>query len=158
MTVEPTTDVELIRLAMTHPRIWPAISDDFAPPSERFIPPTGPGILYLAVYEDIEPLGVFMLVQHSVVMWEVHTCLLPIAWGARAAEAAQLAADWMFAHTHCQRIITNVPAGNRLALRFAKRAGMTQYGVNPRSYQKDGHLIDQIMLGISKESTCQQQQ
>jgi RimJ/RimL family protein N-acetyltransferase len=152
MTIEPTTDRELIRLAMVHPRVYPSISDDFSPAPQDFQPHIGPGTLYLAVYDGDNYLGCFLFVQWSPVMFEVHTCLLPAAYGAKATEAAKAAAEWMFHHTTCRRIITHVPQYNRLALRFAERAGLTQCGRNYQSYQKDGRLHDLIMLGLSKES------
>jgi hypothetical protein len=43
-----------------------------------------------------------------------------------------------------------VPANNRLALSFAKSCGMTEYGLNPQSFLKDGQLYDQVLLGVSK--------
>jgi RimJ/RimL family protein N-acetyltransferase len=103
------------------------------------------------VRDGAEVLGLFMLVRHNAVTWEIHTCLLPSAWG-RTIEAAREMAGWAFAHMPCFRIITNVPAYNRLALKFAQRAGMIEYGTNYRSYLKDGRLWDQICLGLSKET------
>jgi RimJ/RimL family protein N-acetyltransferase len=58
--------------------------------------------------------------------------------------------SWLWAHTSCRRLITNVPARNRLALRFAEAAGMERFGVNHASLLKDGKLQDQILLGLSR--------
>jgi hypothetical protein len=43
-----------------------------------------------------------------------------------------------------------VPAHNRLALAFAEAAGMKVYGRNHASFLKNGELLDQICLGLSK--------
>ena len=63
--------------------------------------------------------------------------------------AAQALPDWIFTHTPCRRIVTNIPTTNRLALHFALRAGMRLYGSNSASYLKNGELLDQICLGLS---------
>jgi RimJ/RimL family protein N-acetyltransferase len=96
-------------------------------------------------------LGMWSLVAHNAVCWEIHTCLLPHAWG-RSLRAALEMAEWIWRETPCRSLITHVPAYNRLALKFARQAGMTEYGVIPRSWLKDGILWDQIVLGLSKDN------
>jgi RimJ/RimL family protein N-acetyltransferase len=146
---EYTTDSKLVKSIVTHPRIWPHVTDDFSPNVEAYVPPQA-GI-YLLVKDGDETLGLFFLHPHNAICWEIHTCLLPNAWGQRAKQVVKEAAPWIFAHTGCKRIITNVPDYNRLALRLAKEAGMEQFGVNEKSFQKKGQLHDQIMLGLSKD-------
>ncbi len=71
-----------------------------------------------------ELLGIFILAPQSAVCWEIHTRLLPTAWGAKARAAAQGVTRWAWANVPgCRRIVTSVPAQNRLAIRFAERAG-----------------------------------
>lgn len=158
MTIERTFDYALVREMMTHPKVWPWITDDGSPPVEAFQPAESEMIWYLAARDGDEVLGIWMLVPQNAVCWEVHTCLLPKAFGERARRAALIAVSFVFDTTPCVRLFTNVPQYNRLALRFAKAAGMTEFGVNKGSYLKRGKLYDQIMLGISKGEQCQQQQ
>jgi len=147
---ERTRDYELARQVLTHPKIYPAISDDSSPAREDYQPIASEAVIYLAVYDAAELLGLFLFVPQSGVCVEVHTCLLPRAWGGRAAEAARAARAWIWANTPAARIVTSVPEGNRLALRFARQAGMTEYGRNPASIQRNGRLEDLILLGMSK--------
>jgi len=151
LSFERSQDWELIRGIMLNPKIWAHISDDSTPPLDQFEPVQAEHIWYVIVRDGEEVLGLFMLVRHNAVTWEVHICLLPSAWG-RTLQAARGMAAWAFANMPCLRIITHVPAYNRLALRFAERAGMTQYGINYRSYLKNGRLWDQFCLGMSKET------
>lgn len=157
MQIVRTTDIELIRQAMTHPKIYPHVSDDGSPAPEDYEPPLSDVMYFLAAYYAGQFLGVFLFHPHNHVCYEVHTCLLPDAWGM-AEVCGKAAVAWMFANTPCQRVITNVPANNRLALRLSKAVGLEQFGLNERSFLKEGVLRDQIMLGISKEASCQQQQ
>jgi RimJ/RimL family protein N-acetyltransferase len=147
----PITDEELISSTIRHPRIWPSISDDGCPPPNEFRHQVSDAMIYLGMFSDDEFHGFFMLHRHNAICWEVHTCLLPSAWGKLSAILAGECIEWIFSETECRRLITNVPAGNILAKRLALSVGMTEFGRNPRSFLKNGEAIDQIMLGISKE-------
>ena len=151
---ERSFDYELIRSILTHPRLWKYLSDDYSPAPGDFYPQEHPSIWYVIVRDVHEKgadlLGLWMFVPQNGVCWEVHTALLPCAWGERGQLAARLLPMWMWYASHCRRIVTNVPASNRLALHFAYRAGMKVFGVNEASYLKNGVLLDQVMLGISR--------
>lgn len=157
---QPTRDLELVRRVMTHPKIYRHLADDGCPPPDEFRPADHPAILYLTVWQGDELLGLWMLVPHNAVCWEAHTALLPSAWG-RAREAARAMLAWLWAHTGCRRLIGAVPRSNRLAAKLARDAGMREYGVNEKSFLRQGRLEDQIMLGISASEqeckSCQQQ-
>lgn len=151
MILHRTFDMGIVRHIMTHRRVYPHLSDDGSLPADQFQPMANDAIFYLLARDDKAPLGVFMLVPHNTVCYEVHTCMLPRAWGGPAQRAAFEGTLWMFNHTKCTRIITNVPAYNTLAKRFAEDCGMTQFGINPKSFLKNGVLYDQYLLGVSKE-------
>lgn len=149
IVVERTFDLELIKSIATHPKVYPHINDDNAPSAEQYQPPDPWAVWYITVKDEGELLGMFALIPQSSVCFEVHTCLLPVAWGERATLAARAGRAWMWVHSPCRRIITNIPDDNRLALRFAKRAGMTEFGINEKSRLRGGKLIDQHLLGVS---------
>ena len=144
-------DMELVRVVLTHPQIYPWITDDSCPPAKEFQPVDHPQFWYVIVREaPDEVLGLWMLVPQNEICWEIHTCLLPKAWGTTAREAAAEFLQWVWKNTSCWRLITNVPVNNRLAFRFAKAAGMTVFGLNEKSFLKNDEALDQIMLGITK--------
>lgn len=149
MRIERTFDEELIRSIITHPKIYPYASDDSSPAADRFRPSMHESIYYLTPI-DSEVMGVFMLVPVNAITYEVHTCIQPEYWGKKAAEAARLLIDWMFGNTPCRKIITHVPAYNRLAYRFAKQAGLADEGLIKNSFLKHGQVYDQHLLGIAK--------
>lgn len=151
MEIERTTDAVYIKGCLTHKSIWPHIHDDDACSAEDYEPPINDGIYWLKV-TDTRPVGVFFLHPHNSICFEIHTCLLPEIWG-RTQECTAVVIAWVFENTPCERLITNVPAYNKLAMRLAKRSGMMQFGVNEKSYLKSGILQDQVMFGISKENT-----
>jgi RimJ/RimL family protein N-acetyltransferase len=159
---ERSIDYELIRSIITHPKLWPYLSDDGSPEPEDFQPIRHEALWYVIVREveadaagDL--LGMWMFVPQNSICWEVHTALLPSAWGERGQLASRLLPGWMWKNTPCRRIITSVPSSNRLALHFAARAGMTVYGVNECSYLKNGMLCDQICLGLTQSPDWEQE-
>jgi RimJ/RimL family protein N-acetyltransferase len=149
-TFERSEDWELIKKIVTHRRVYPAVSDDFSPPADKWEPVKHAEAWYVIARDGEETLGLWALFPDNRICWKVHTCLLPKAYGERAKIAVREAIAWVWANTPCLRVVTDVPEYNRLALKFALDAGLTQFGLNPKAYMKDGKLHDVIMLGISK--------
>ena len=155
MRIRQTHNAELIQSIVTHEAIWPHVSDDAC--DKATYKPSMDGCMWLEVV-DCDCLGVYLIHRHNAVTYEIHTCLLPAAWGNKSKKAGKLVLDWIFQNTPCQKVITQVPEDNSLALRYAIRCGMVQEGVNRASFLKNGKLLDMTQLGITKkEHTCQQQ-
>ncbi len=152
-TFHRSTDWPLIRRMMTHPRVWPHISDDFAPAPAEFAPADNPGFCYVMVEDGDTPIGLFLLQAHNGCHVEVHTCLLPAGWVRGSREIARQAVAWLWPNCpQIERLTTTVPQNNLLALRFAQAMGMIEYGVNPKSRKKNGVLVDQTLLGMNRPS------
>lgn len=151
MIYERTTNTEIIKQIVTHPRLYRWVTDDFAPPAADFEPNNDPRIWHVIVWSGYfgQRLGLLTFLGQSTVLWEVHCCLLPECWG-RTVEAARGAFQWIFDHTSAQRIVATIPVYNRLTVRLAKAVGMSQYGLNPQSFMKGGELHDTVLFGISK--------
>lgn len=143
--IERTYDADFITHCVTHPDVWRMAADDGYPDPCLYFPPMADSIYWVRAGDH----GVFMAHPHNSITFEVHTLLLPSARG-KAVEFAKAAIAWAFANTACERLITNVPSFNPLALRLAKKSGMSEYGVNQKSFKRGGVLYDQILLGISK--------
>lgn len=150
LTFERTFDFDLVRWIITHKRVYAGVKDDFSPAPSDYPVATHPGIWYVLVKEKTKLLGMFVFIPENAICWEVHTCLLPEGRGSKAIEAARGVADWIWANTTCQRIVTKIPQSNKLANLLAVNAGMSTYGVNPRSIQRGGRLEHQYLLGLSR--------
>ena len=158
MTFIRTHDMDIVRQVMTHPKVYPWISDDGCPTAEEFRPVDIEPLWYVLCCDGADLLGLWLFSPQNSVTYEVHTCLVPGHGFRRAREAGKAVLRWMWKNSGAQRIVTNVPAFNRIALRYAQDGGLVQFGVNRESFLKDGILYDQILLGISrpKEAQCQQ--
>lgn len=150
ISTERTFDVDYIKSCVTHPKIWDHSVDDGGTRINEYTPPIDECVYWLKAVENGKQYGVFLLHPHNSICYEVHTCLLPEIWG-RTIECTHAGIEWMFKNTSCRRIITSVPKYNKLALRLAKKSGLKEYGINTKSYLKNGILHDLIILGISKE-------
>lgn len=147
---ERTFDAALVRQAIAHPRTYRSHCCDGSPDREAWQPNMGNDIWYVAAWENETYLGVFMFVPHNPILWEVHTCLMPIAWGDRARECALSVAKWIWKNTPCEHIKTYIPDDNPLAVKFAHAAGMRIYGEIPRSFPRNGIVHAQLVMGIMK--------
>ena len=157
LKIERTRDVALATKIITDPSVYPHVTDDGAPEPQDFIAVETESVFYLLLKEDEDVLGMWLVHPHNFITCSVHTCMLPEGRGKRGLEGARLCAAWVWENTQYRRIITEVPETNRLALAFAKKAGMEQFGVNPKSFQKNGTIQDIIMLGISSPEEPYQQ-
>lgn len=155
MKVERTHDMALVASIMGHPSIFRHIAEDGIDEPE---PVDHPGFYWMQAKIAGKVAGLFLVHANSSVCYEMHTMILPEFRGAQASCAAQALLTWAFTTTPCRKMVTRIPDYNRAALRFAEANGMRQEGVNRASYLKDGLLIDQIMLGITKQEweLCQQ--
>jgi hypothetical protein len=149
-------DYELIRRIMTHPRVYPHISDDGSPAVEQYRPIENDALWYVILRDvkpadEVETLGLWLFVPENSVCWQVHTCLLPDAWGPQGRAAAKVLQEWIWTRTPCRRIVTVIPELNKLAVWFAFEAGMIPYGFNPHSFLKNGELWGQVLMGVSKQ-------
>lgn len=148
---ERTTDPELIRSIAAHPRIYEHLHDDFAPPREQWRPTIHPLISYMVAYEDDQLIGLFIVNAHSCVLWELHECFLPRVWGTgKPLQCANEFRKWIWRESNCLRMFGQILASNKSALRLALKAGMTEFGVHPRSFMKNGIMQDQILVGIDR--------
>jgi len=144
-----TRNFPLIQQIVTNPAIYPFVSDDGSPAPEYWKAPEC--LKYCLVTDSDEVLGLWIFRYVRAALWDVHTCLLENARGKRAYEAVKMAPAWAWENLPgARRLITEVPVYNRPALIFALKAGMEKYGVNPKSYLKDGKLHDVVLLGISR--------
>ena len=150
-----TTDTELIKRAVTHPKVWARLEYDFSPSAEEFDPPLDEHIWYISVFCRGEFLGIFALIERSPVLWEIHAALLPIAWGKPSRQIFPELLDWIWEHTTCHRLIADIPDFNRSALKYAEDVGMVRWGINEAAYQKDNKLYNIVMFGISRPESIQ---
>lgn len=149
--IEPTNDYEFIKKIATNDQIWPWVSDDFSL-KENFKPDER--MLYLKISEDGKDVGFFSITCHNSVFFEIHTAILPEFWGKSLKYSIEVI-GWIFAKTRCEKLITFVPENNERALVYAEKSGLIKEAFVSDSFVKDGKLIGQYILSISRADICQ---
>ena len=77
----------IIELTIKNPKIYRWLKDDNTP--EDWKPIITNDRYYLGVYDDDnEYLGLFLFIPLTSILYEIHTCLLPEAWGKNSVKAA----------------------------------------------------------------------
>ena len=158
--VKPITDIEVIRQTITAPSVWKFAADDLSGDVEVFTPKRE--AFYLGSWGTDEDgcsrfLGMFMCSPVTGTVVDLHTCLLPAAWGEKAKECAHATREWIWQNTPYTKVTGAIPANNRLLLKFTHDIGMSQYGVCKRAWLKNGKTWDLILVEVNKEAPCQQQ-
>lgn len=159
ITVKPIHDMEIVKKAITAPSVWKFAADDLSGCPDSFTPKTE--AFYLGSWEEDDGctrfLGMFMCSPITGTVVDLHTCLLPAAWGEKAKECAHVTREWIWANTPYTKITGAIPANNRALLKFTKDVGMREYGVCRDAWLKGGKTWDLILVEINKEVPCQQQ-
>ena len=153
ITLQPLNDLDLINRVILDSAVNDDISDDATKHHElQQLPHT---FECLGIYQNEEVKGLFMLVPQNAVTAEIHTCLL--LRGKEAFQAGQLLLDYLF--SNYQKAISYTPSTNKKALFYALRLGFKKEGVLAQSFLKNGKLLDQTLVGLTKgEYLCQLQQ
>lgn len=153
ITLQSLNDLDLINRVILDAAVNDDISDDATKNHELQHLPHA--FECLGIYQDEEIRGLFMLVPHNAVTAEIHTCLL--LRGKEAFQAGQLLLDYLF--SNYQKAISYTPSTNKKALFYALRLGFKKEGVLTQSFLKNGMLVDQVVVGLTKgEYLCQLQQ
>ena len=143
-------DYAAIRALCTHPRIFDQISDDYTADPAKWKPIESELVTYLLATDEQGPFGFGIFIPQTHVQFSAHMGFLPRSWGADARHSFERMLGCMWANSTARRIVGEIRRDNLLAIRFARRAGFAIYGINPKSYLKNGVLLDQVCLGISK--------
>lgn len=144
-----TRDLALVRAAIAgDPGVYNASSDDSAPRRADWQPNDHPAIWYVIAHSDGHFIALYTFIPQNAVTAEIHTTRV---FGRGAAEQLAGAVRWFGCETSVRRIVAAIPATNRAAVRCALRAGFRQHGRDPKSWLKDGRLVDRVLVGISIE-------
>lgn len=137
-----TTDEELIRSILTHPRVWARVAEDGIEPHE-YRPLRHPRVFYLV--RD-EKLCSFKPVNG--VTWEHHIAATPGEGGIE--QFALDCVEWMFENTPAEKLVAMPPSFNWHAAALARRIGYRDEGRITRCVKWRGRLHDMLVLGIEK--------
>jgi hypothetical protein len=156
MTIERWTDYEAIAAILRQPEQALSMGDDESTPILASIAPqTLANHLFVLVRVAGAPGALWGLAKRNAVLWEAHVCILPALRKPAARDRAfQIMLDWVWNNLPCERLISEIPACNWQAIRYARRNGAAEFGRNPKAWLKGGKLWDLVCMGIGKPATA----
>jgi RimJ/RimL family protein N-acetyltransferase len=140
--ITPLCDKAEITAMVNSPEIYRWLTDDLSP--EVFVCDEA---LYLT---NADRSGIVKIEQMNGVTAQVHIAVFRRLLG-RTGEFVKDVLEWGFNNTTFMKVITFVPAYNRLALKLAQRSGFKEEGIVTKSFLKEWVLHDQYVYGITKE-------
>ena len=144
MYLEP--DLKDATAIITHPEIYPFVTDDGSVPRETFKLPEG--VMTIVCY-DPKPVACSIFYPNNTCTLEIHTQTLPEA-RRRSFVYGRAMLAWIWENTDAQKIIASIPADNRKALLYTLKLGFEIEGINRSSFLRNGKLLDQTYLGIRR--------
>ena len=137
-------DMDLVKQVLTHPEIYPRITEDGAPPREEYNPP-GKAIFVGGFLGD-EIIGLMIYHKDTAVVWGCHVQVLP-DYRDYAFDFGKQALDWLKEMTNAKKVTAQIPVLYPDVIRFAEKHGFKNEGTNKQSYLKNGQLTDKVYLG-----------
>lgn len=106
----------------------------------------------IIICEGGQDLGFFLLVPHSLSLYEIHTVIYPNAYGV-AVEIGKEAINWFLgSHPEVNTLISFIPIHNKLAHRLAIKCNFKLCGIIPNSFMLENNIyIDQEIFTYNKE-------
>lgn len=147
-----THDYASVRNILTHEEVFPFIGDDYSPfDPEEFEVNEDPRIWYvMARTSSFQRVALFSLIPQNHICWEVHVVILPGTGTTERWNAARELIPWLKYKTECERLVAQVPAGNRPAIVYGTHGlGLRYVGRHSKAFMKNGELQDLVLLGRS---------
>jgi len=148
MRVERCWDVSTIYTIIHDPILWNAATEDNPP---EYIPDVVKDIYLSAIVENLI-VGFWKFNQITSVTWEAHSNILKPYRDMHARPAAKAMLTWALENlSNLEKLICIVPEKYSNVRKFAEYFGFKIEGFNRKSFLKDGKLIGQHQMGITKE-------
>jgi RimJ/RimL family protein N-acetyltransferase len=148
MIAQRTHDHDLIKSILFHPEIWKTIAEDGQ--DQTFFDIDTNKNCFVEIKEK-ETIGLYILHAHNSATLEIHAHILPEHRQKHSIESGRIILKWILDNTGYHKVIAQVPEIYPNVKKFCINNNFKVEGVNRKCYWKDGKLIDQWLLGITKQ-------
>jgi L-amino acid N-acyltransferase YncA len=147
---ERTFDTGLVSSIMTTPEIWDTIAEDGRVVGDFVADCEGECWVLMRV--DTNIIGLYNLHPHNSVTLEIHAHVLPEYRAEHSKNTGLAILEWIIesAPDKYQKVIAQIPAIYENVKNFTCSFGFQEEGINRMSYRKNGEIVDQWMLGITR--------
>ena len=105
---------------------------------------------WLLMNNESDIVALYNLHGVNGVTVQIHAHVLPEYRKECSKETGKAALDYIIENTGYYKIIATVPVIYNNVKRFCESFGFKEEGINRLSYQKNGEIIDQWQLGITR--------
>jgi RimJ/RimL family protein N-acetyltransferase len=152
MRVQRVYNQELLRSVILQPRLWKAISEDGSIGPDQYYPDME-SIYAIALTHEDALHGFVLGREYTDSVSEIHIAIAPDYWGhEHNVELGKMGTTALFEQTGAQKLVASIPVDDKEVLRFAQRVGFQREGVNKQSFRRDGQLLDQYYVGLTREN------
>ena len=143
-------DTDLIKALITRDDIWATVAEDGQLCSE--FEPEVNAQCWLLMTSDDQHIGLYNLHAHNAVTVEIHAHVLPEYRAEHSRSTGASALKWLYDHhPEYQKVVAQIPCIYENVKKFTCSFGFQLEGVNRLSYLKNGEIIDQWLLGMTRD-------
>ncbi len=148
--VTRTYDAELIKSILFDPDLWDAIAEDGQKKDE--FEPVVNDECWLLMTHDETVIALYNYHTKNAITVEIHAHVLPGHRKKFSKATGEAALRWLIVtNPQYQKVVAQIPHIYQNVLDFACSFGFMIEGINRLSYLKNGEIVDQWMLGITRE-------
>jgi len=151
LIIKIVEDIETIKSIMLADEIWETISEDEIG-KEDYIPDMESD-LWVGAFVDDECIGLFRFHSVTGVALQLHVQILLKHRKEYSMEAMSKVWEWFEdgISENFIKVVVSIPAIYPNVYKFALANGFKDEGLNRMSIKKNGHIVDQWLLGITRE-------
>lgn len=144
-----TFDTEIVEGFMRLPEIWGTVAEDGQKKDEFKADCSGE--CWLLMMSGTEFIGAYNLHSHNRITVEIHAHVLPIHRKKHSYDTGIAALSWIIENTKYKKVVASIPVIYKNVKRFTCSFGFKEEGINRKSYLKCGEVVDQYLLGITRD-------
>lgn len=149
ITAGRTYDKDLIKSIMFLPEIFSCVAED-GMSKEDYEPEVISGC-WLVIKDDDTVIGLYYLHAINGVAVQIHAHVLPEFRKEYSRKTGIVALEYLLANTEYKKVIAVIPVIYENVKKFTESYGFVFEGINRLSYMKNGVLVDQWMLGATRQ-------
>lgn len=149
MIVERTYNIHEVERIIFNDVIWDSISEDGQKREDVILDVSNEA--WLLISQDSEVIAAYNLHAKNAVTCQIHAHVLPEHRGEHSFNTGLAVLRWLYDNEPVyQKLVAEVPVIYENVKRFVCQFGFLVEGINRLSYLKNGNIIDQWYLGITR--------
>jgi len=143
-------DTDLIKAVITRDDMWATVAEDGQNKGDYLADVINE--CWIMITDDDELVGLYNLHVHNSITIEIHAHILPEHRKKYSKDSGRAALEWIYLNSpEYKKVIAQIPVIYENVKKFTCSFGFKEEGINRMSYLKNSVIVDQWMLGITRE-------